>query len=276
VSTNDFIDDLLNLMTRLRDPETGCPWDLKQTYQTIVSSTLEEAYEVVDAIERKDYEQLKDELGDLLFQVVFYSQLGKEEGRFDFQQIVKDVTQKLLRRHPHVFPDGTLDSRRKSENQDLDHEANIKQSWERLKQEERQQKGKKSLLDDIPKTLPATSRSVKLQKRAASVGFDWPSINGVYEKIQEELGELQRASSFDDQHKVEEELGDLLFTVINLSRHLSVEPEKALRLANYKFEQRLRYMEGQANFLSQPLSKQPLTVLEEWWQEAKNASNSKK
>ncbi|MFT6791786.1 MAG: ATP diphosphatase, partial [Cellvibrionaceae bacterium] len=267
---DDSLNDLLTVMARLREPNTGCPWDLAQSYQTIASSTIEEAYEVVDAIDRQDYPQLKDELGDLLFQVIFYSQLAKEEGRFDFYEVAAGASAKLLRRHPHVFPSGKLDSRIDPDDRNLDRrEESIKVSWERIKQEERTRKGYRGLLDDIPKALPAVMRSVKLQKRAASVGFDWPSAEGVYDKIQEELGELKVASDSNDQTDIEEELGDLLFTVVNLARHLKVGPEKALRRANTKFEERLQYLEQQAISQGESLSKQPTDILEKWWKQAK-------
>lgn len=263
------LSDLLALMARLREPVTGCPWDLAQSYQSITSSTLEEAYEVVDAIENRDYPQLKEELGDLLFQVVFYSQLAREDNFFDFQQVVSAVTAKLLRRHPHVFPDGTLASSvNPKEQADDSHKRQnkIKASWERIKQQEREQKGHRGLLDDIPKALPATVRALKLQKRAAGEGFDWPSIDGVYDKLDEEIAELKAASSTEH---IEEELGDLLFTVINLARHLRVEPERALRHANGKFEQRFRAMEQMAIAGEQGLSEQSAETLGLWWDRAK-------
>lgn len=267
------IDDLLTLMARLREPEYGCPWDLAQSYQTIVASTLEEAYEVVDAIEQEDYSQLKDELGDLLFQVIFYSQLGREDSRFDFHDVVSSITTKLLRRHPHVFPDGTLDSRIDLGNSDLPdvdrRQHAIKQSWEQIKKEERQQKGQQQMMADVPRALPAVPRAWKLQKRAASVGFDWQQVSGVYDKVQEEIAELQEAAATDNPSAVEEELGDLLFSVINLARHLKVEPETALRRANNKFEQRFQHLEALADDSGQSLSEQSVETLEQWWQQAK-------
>ncbi|MBM7059775.1 nucleoside triphosphate pyrophosphohydrolase [Pseudomonas sp. UL073] len=238
------VDDLLHLMARLRDPQHGCPWDLKQSYATIVPYTLEEAYEVADTIERGDFEHLAGELGDLLFQVVYYSQLAREEGRFAFDTVVDGITRKLIRRHPHVFPDADLygapDLARLEE-------AAVKQRWEELKAEERAAKAAEpeqlSLLDDVPTALPALSRAAKLQKRAAQVGFDWPEPLAVLDKVREELDEVLEAMSENDAEAVSEEIGDLLFAVTNLARHLKVDPETALRSANGKFERRFRYME---------------------------------
>ncbi|CAD5106415.1 nucleoside triphosphate pyrophosphohydrolase [Zestomonas carbonaria] len=238
------LDDLLHLMARLRDPRHGCPWDLKQSYATIVPYTIEEAYEVADAIERGDFEHLPGELGDLLFQVVYYSQLAREEGRFTFDEVVDSITRKLIRRHPHVFVDGDLygepDPARLEE-------AAVKQRWEELKAEERAAKAAEpeqlSLLDDVPAALPALSRAVKLQKRAAQVGFDWPEALPVFDKVREELDEVLEAMSEDDPQALADEVGDLLFAVTNLARHLKVDPETALRAANGKFERRFRYIE---------------------------------
>ncbi|UVE16621.1 nucleoside triphosphate pyrophosphohydrolase [Pseudomonas sp. LS44] len=238
------LNDLLHLMARLRDPQHGCPWDLKQSYATIVPYTIEEAYEVADAIERNDFEHLPGELGDLLFQVVYYSQLAGEEGRFGFAEVVDGITRKLIRRHPHVFVDGDLygtpDVARLKE-------AAVKQRWEELKAEERAAKApvpeQLSLLDDVPAALPALSRAVKLQKRAAQVGFDWPEALPVLDKLHEELGEVLEAMSSNDPQAIAEEVGDLLFAATNLARHLKVDPETALRAANSKFERRFRFIE---------------------------------
>jgi ATP diphosphatase len=238
------LQDLLNLMARLRDPQHGCPWDVKQTYASIVPFTLEEAYEVADAIEREDFEHLQGELGDLLFQVVYYSQLAREEGRFEFDGVVDGITRKLIRRHPHVFPTGdlyaALDTPRLDEHQ-------VKQRWEEIKAQERAEKGgvgdQLSLLDDVPAALPALSRAAKLQKRAAVVGFDWPGPLPVLDKVREELDEVLQAMAEDDAPAVAEEVGDLLFSVVNLARHLKVDPENALRGANLKFDRRFRFIE---------------------------------
>lgn len=273
MSTHYTINDLKTLMARLREPVYGCPWDQVQTYKTIAPSTLEEAYEVVDAIEQGNPQQLKEELGDLLFQVIFYSQLGTEENAFDFDTIVSSLTAKLIRRHPHVFPEGTLESRIAP---DLvgsdDREVMIKASWEIIKQEEREQKGQVGLLDDVPLTFPALPRAVKLQKRAARIGFDWPDTTGVYNKINEEIAELKAAENSNDIKNIEEELGDLLFTVVNLSRHLKVDPESALRRANQKFESRFKAIEKFAAEENITLSSTAVIAseqLEQWWEKAK-------
>lgn len=257
------IDDLLYLMARLRDPQSGCPWDIKQDYASIAPSTLEEAYEVVDAIEKADFVHLKEELGDLLFQVIFYSQIGKEEGRFEFEGVVSDLVTKLVRRHPHVFPDGTLQSR-------IDNRhtlpTDVKARWETIKQQERAEKGATGLLADVPLNLPALSRAAKLQKRAASVGFDWDSVHGPIAKVREELLEVEEALIADDTKAIEEELGDLMFAVVNISRYLKIDPEQTLRKANHKFENRFHYMENHAQ---QPLSETSIEEMNCLWDQAK-------
>lgn len=264
------LDDLLQLMARLRHPEHGCPWDLKQSYASIVPYTLEEAYEVADAIERGDFDHLPGELGDLLFQVVYYSQLATEEGRFGFAEVVDGITTKLIRRHPHVFPDGDLYGA--PDAQKLE-EAAVKQRWEELKAEERAAKAgapeQLSLLDDVPQALPALSRAAKLQKRAAQVGFDWPEALPVLDKVREELDEVLEAMSENDPQAIAEELGDLLFAVANLARHLKVEPEAALRAANGKFERRFRFIEQALREAGRPIENCSLDELDALWGEAK-------
>lgn len=264
------LDDLLQLMARLRHPEHGCPWDLKQSYASIVPYTLEEAYEVADAIERGDFDHLPGELGDLLFQVVYYSQLAAEEGRFGFAEVVDGITAKLIRRHPHVFPDGDLYAA--PDAQKLE-EAAVKQRWEELKAEERAARAaapeQLSLLDDVPQALPALSRAVKLQKRAAQVGFDWPEALPVLDKVREELDEVLEAMSENDPQAIAEELGDLLFVVVNLARHLKVEPEAALRAANGKFERRFRFIEQALRDAGRPIENCSLDELDALWGEAK-------
>lgn len=262
------IDDLLRLMSYLRTPELGCPWDLKQSYQTIAPSTLEEAYEVVDAIEAGDYSHLKEELGDLLFQVVFYAQLGKEDGYFTFSQIVEALTEKLVRRHPHVFPDGRLRPPVPENEKPMD-EAQVKHQWESIKEEERSKKGQVGLMDDVPAALPAAMRALKLQKRAARVGFDWTDVHGVQEKLAEEIDELNSAIESDDQDNIEEEVGDLLFTMINLCRHLKVDPERSLRGANRKFTRRFAAMEQKAREQNRSLESIGLDELDVLWQSVK-------
>ncbi len=264
------IDDLQYLMIRLRDPDTGCPWDCKQTFTSILTYTLEEVYEVIDAVETADYQQLCDELGDLLFQVIFLSQLAEEQDHFDFDQVVSDVTVKLLRRHPHVFPDGTLLSRR-SEGLAID-EDTIAETWEALKKVERATRSVDRTLDDIPPALPAMQRALKLQKRASTVGFDWPSPVAVLPVVSEEIVELKEAIDNADEAAIEDEFGDLLFTCLNLSRHLGIDPERALRGANAKFANRFEGMEELAAGRS-------LVDLKEsdWqslWQAVKNAEKT--
>lgn len=264
------LNDLLHLMARLRDPQHGCPWDLKQSYATIVPHTIEEAYEVADAIERGDFDHLPGELGDLLFQVVYYSQLAREEGRFEFAQVVDGITRKLLRRHPHVFPDGDLYGAPDVAKLE---EAAVKQRWEELKAEERAEKAaapeQLSLLDDVPTALPSLSRAIKLQKRAAQVGFDWPEALPVVDKVREELDEVLEAMSENDPEAISEEIGDLLFVVSNLARHLKVDPETALRAANDKFERRFRFIEQSLREQGRAMQDCALDELDALWGEAK-------
>lgn len=266
------LDDLLHLMARLRDPQRGCPWDLQQDFRSIVPHTLEEAYEVADAIERGDFDHLPGELGDLLFQVVYYCQLAGEEGRFGFPDVVDAITRKLVRRHPHVFPDGDLYGSPDLPRLD---EAAIKERWEQIKAEERAEKAaapeQLSLLDDVPAVLPALSRAAKLQKRAARVGFDWPEALPILDKLREEQDELLEAMSTGDEAGLKEELGDLLFTVVNLARHLNVNPEDALRAANIKFERRFRAIEQALREAGRPIENCTLAELDALWGEAKKA-----
>lgn len=264
------LDDLLYLMQRLRDPQNGCPWDLEQSYATIVPHTLEEAYEVADAIEQGDFDQLRGELGDLLFQVVYYAQLASEEERFSWNEVVDGITRKLVRRHPHVFPDGNL--RTPPGTLTLAPEQ-IKQRWEQIKAEERAEKADRpeqlSLLDDVPAALPALSRAQKLQKRAASAGFDWPEVAPVIDKISEELDEVREALAAGQQQAVAEEMGDLLFCVVNLARHLGVDAENALRQGNAKFERRFRFIEDQLRVQGATVAERSLDELEALWDAAK-------
>lgn len=231
------LERLLGVMARLRDPEHGCPWDLQQSFRTIAPHTLEEAYEVADAIERDALDELAGELGDLLFQVVFYAQLAREQGAFDFAGIAEGITEKIVRRHPHVFGEtGRTDT------------AGQRRSWEAIKAEERVERAggaSISQMDDVPLALPALSRAEKLQRRAARVGFDWTTTGPVLDKVREELAELEEARADDDPKAVHEEMGDLLFACANLARHLGVDGEQALRGANGKFERRFRGLEAE-------------------------------
>ncbi|WP_417529786.1 nucleoside triphosphate pyrophosphohydrolase [Marinobacter lipolyticus] len=271
------IEDLKTLMARLRDPETGCPWDTRQTFKTIVPHTLEEAYEVADAIERADYPHLEDELGDLLFQVIFYTQMGREQGHFDFDSVVDNLVRKLVRRHPHVFPDGTLESRVDPDNRPG--EAEIKASWERIKAEERALNPKpeasgSSRLDGIARTLPAMARAEKLQKRAANHGFDWPDIEPVFDKLHEEIDELKEAwyaaeNRAGARDAVEDELGDLLFVCVNLARFMKVNPEQALNRTNHKFDARFRAIERRLEDEGRNLDNETLDALDAIWQQVK-------
>ncbi len=268
-----IIDDLIYLMSRLRDPETGCPWDLKQDYRSITPSTIEEAYEVVDAIEQNDLGHLKEELGDLLFQVIFYAQLADEEQRWNFHDIVHELTAKLIRRHPHVFPDGSLQSRR-LESDDVSDQS-IKASWEAIKQQERNTKGKARTLDDVPTALPAIQRAQKLQKRAAQVDFDWQDASGVLSKLKEEVAELEREVSDISQNSdtrrnsVADELGDVMFSCVNLARHFKLDAEEVLRQANKKFETRFNYVEASLQQEGLTAAEASLEQMEKLWQEAK-------
>lgn len=265
------LEDLLYLMQRLRDPEHGCPWDLEQSFDTIVPHTLEEAYEVADAIAEQDFPQLAGELGDLLFQVVFYAQLGQESGHFKWADVVDGITRKLLRRHPHVFPDGNLHTPAGSIRID---QEQVNQRWEAIKAEERAAKAEGpqqlSLLDDVPRALPALSRAQKLQKRASQAGFDWSETAPVIDKIAEELDEVREAVASGNAQAVAEEMGDLIFAMVNLSRHLHVDAETALRQGNEKFERRFRFIERSLEEDGESVQKAGLERLDQLWERAKS------
>jgi len=264
MSKNYTLNDLLALMRRLRNPKSGCPWDIKQNYETIAPCTIEEAYEVVDAIDRKDFSHLKEELGDLLFQVVFYAQLGDEDGYFDFNDIVDALTTKLIRRHPHVFPNGNLNDEVVA--QALSDEQ-IKTSWETIKQTERINKGKHKILADVPVGLPALTRGEKLQKRASKHGFDWENAQDVMLKMHEELHELELEMKKDPSSEAAvEELGDMFFTCMNLARHLGVSSESIVRKANAKFESRFNFVEANAGCPVDNLTAEKMNVL---WEKSK-------
>ncbi|MBD2858587.1 nucleoside triphosphate pyrophosphohydrolase [Spongiibacter sp. KMU-158] len=262
------MEDLLAVMSRLRDPETGCPWDLKQTFASIAPYTLEETYELIDAIEQGDQAQIPGELGDVLFQVVFYSQLGKEQGAFDFAEVVHGITDKLLRRHPHVFPNGTLDEQREGE---APNEQEIWAKWEQIKQEERSEKALHSLMDDIPKALPGTSRASKMQKRASQIGFDWQNVSDVVAALRAELFELEAELHSNDKDALADEMGDVLFSAINLCRHLKLDAEAVLRAASNKFERRFRFVEQRAKEQGLVLDNTHNPQLDRFWTEAKQS-----
>ncbi|MCI2283294.1 nucleoside triphosphate pyrophosphohydrolase [Colwellia sp. MSW7] len=257
------IDKLRWIMTQLRDPSTGCPWDLKQSFSSITAHTLEEAYEVVDAIEQNDFVELNKELGDLLFQVIFYSQLGQEQQLFDFDSVVASICEKLIRRHPHVFGDA-----------DLKNDSQIKANWENEKAKERQHKNKQenlSVLADIPKNMPALSQAAKIQKRCSHVGFDWDNKADVFAKIEEEVLEVK--DELEAEHinpdALGEELGDLMFAVVNLCRHAKQDPETLLRQANQKFTKRFHGVEAQVQQSERDFSQHSLEELEQYWQKVK-------
>ncbi len=252
---------LLEVMAALRDPDNGCPWDLEQTFKTISAYTLEEAYEVVDAIERMDMHDLKDELGDLLFQVVFHARMAEEQGEFDFFDVAEAITEKLIRRHPHVFGDEVAGS----------HE-DLHRAWEQHKKIERLQKQQehKSLLDGIASSMPALRWSSKLQKRAAHHGFDWDDIAPVFDKLQEEIEELKVEIDKDDnQDRISDELGDILFACVNLSRHVGVNAEQALRDSNIKFISRFSVVEQLLQQDGRLMDECSVEELEAYWQKAK-------
>jgi ATP diphosphatase len=257
------IDRLLTIMSRLRNPQTGCPWDREQTFATIAPYTIEEAYEVADAIERGDLDDLKGELGDLLFQVVFHAHMAQEQGRFDFDAVVNAIGDKLERRHPHVFGDAVIESAQAQ---------NI--AWEEHKRKERAERdADASVLDDVPIGLPGLTRAAKLGKRASSVGFDWPDIDGVFNKIEEELRELRAALKQKDRAEIQAELGDVLFSLANLGRHVKVDLETALRQTNAKFERRFRYVESRLREQNMSPQQSTLDEMDALWNEAKRAES---
>jgi tetrapyrrole methylase family protein/MazG family protein/ATP diphosphatase len=258
------IDRLLAIMAQLRNPDGGCAWDLEQTFATIAPYTVEEAYEVADAIERNDLTDLRDELGDLLLQVVFHSRMAEEGGHFTFDDVARAISEKMIRRHPHVF--GEEEQRSSSEQT---------RAWEVIKAQERATKGQNgSLLDDVPAGLPALTRAVKLSKRAAGVGFVWPTVEKVVEKLDEEVAELKHEIAERDLAKAREELGDVLFVVANIARTLEIDPEDALRATNAKFARRFRFIEAALQARGKTPDQSNLAEMDALWDQAKAAEKA--
>ncbi|WP_091946719.1 nucleoside triphosphate pyrophosphohydrolase [Phyllobacterium sp. YR620] len=265
------ISRLLDIMQALRTPVTGCPWDLEQDFKSIAPYTLEEAFEVIDAIERDDIDDLREELGDLLLQVVFHARMAEEMQAFDFGDVVKAITHKMIRRHPHVFGEEAARGA-----------SMAKGMWDKIKAEEKAERRerraalnlslaeKEGFLDDIPHGFPALMRALKLQQRAAKVGFDWSEAAPILDKIEEEIGELKQAIASGEHKDTEEEYGDLLFAIVNLGRHLKLEPESALRGTNEKFRKRFHYIERKLAEQDQSLGAATLEEMEALWQQAKS------
>ncbi len=255
------LERLLQIMARLRDPQQGCPWDLEQTFSTIAPYTVEEAYEVADAIERGDLSDLKEELGDLLLQVVFHSRIAEEQGAFAFEDVARAINDKMVRRHPHVFGEASFASGQEQT-----------AAWEAMKAQERAGKGRdQSLLDDVPRGLPALTRAVKLTKRAARVGFDWPNTDFVLEKLREEIGEMEAEIEARDHEALRGELGDVLFVLANLARKLDIEPEDALRSSNAKFVRRFQFIEQALAERGRSPEQSDLEEMDALWDAAKAA-----
>jgi ATP diphosphatase len=257
---------LLEIMAALRTPETGCPWDLQQDFASIAPYTIEEAYEVADAIERGDLDHLKDELGDLLLQIVFHARMAEERGAFDFGAVIEAITSKLLRRHPHVFGDLGRHSA-----------AEVEGLWARIKAEEREARAAapaQGVLANVPVALPALTRALKLQEKASSVGFDWNDPRAVLAKIREEADEIEHALANGDKHEVASEIGDLLFAAANLARHASVDPEAVLRRTNAKFERRFRFIEAQLAAIGRSPAESSLDEMDRLWDAAKAAERA--
>tara|TARA_B100001989_G_scaffold63520_1_gene42849 strand:+ start:132 stop:911 length:780 start_codon:yes stop_codon:yes gene_type:complete len=250
--------ELIIIFRNLRDPETGCPWDKEQDFKSIASCAIEESYEVADAIERNDFEDLKAELGDLLFQIVFHSEMAKEKGLFTIEDVIDELNSKLIRRHPHVFDDGDV----------KDAKDSLK-IWEDVKAEERLSKNLNSVMDDVPKNLPSLTRTRKLQKRATRVGFDWSNSKQILEKIDEEIEELKYEDMKSNKEGITEEIGDVLFTLVRLAGYYEVEPEDIIRKTNLKFENRFRKMENEAKSMKTNLNAMTLNELEILWQKVK-------
>jgi ATP diphosphatase len=268
------LDDLIRIMAVLRTPVIGCPWDIEQDFRSIAPYTIEEAYEVADAIERGDIDDLRDELGDLLLQVVYHARMAEEQGSFAFAEVTDTVCRKMVRRHPYVFGDAVTRAETR---------ANRKGLWERIKAEEKAAKrngdaseAPESLLDGVPANLPALARAVKLQAKAARIGFDWPNVAPVLAKLKEEIAELEEAMADGAQQAVAEEFGDMLFVLANLARHLALDPDAALRAANAKFDRRFRHVETRLRQDGRPPEQVRLDELNVWWDEAKAAEKTRR
>ena len=257
------IQPLLDTMQKLRDKEDGCPWDIEQTYESIAPYTIEEAYEVSDAIDQGNWQELEGELGDLLLQVIYFTQIGSEDGHFSFESVVKNVSDKMVRRHPHVF--GEKKQYKSTDQQITD--------WEEIKEKERSKSTPSKTLDGIAKNLPALTYATKLQKRAARVGFDWPDISGVTDKISEEIDELNEARNELSFEAQEEEYGDLMFVMVNFARHLKIDPEKALRGANKKFKKRFEQVEKELALIGKTPIKSDLSEMDNLWNVVKQKEN---
>ena len=250
--------ELIITFRKLRDPVSGCPWDKEQDFKSIASSAIEESYEVADAIEREDFEDLKAELGDLLFQIIFHAEMAKEKNLFNLEDIVDELNAKLIRRHPHVFDDGSVKDAKDS-----------LRIWEDIKAEERSAKNLSSVMDDVPKNLPSLTRTKKLQKRATRVGFDWKNSEDIIAKVDEEISELKVEDKKSSKDGIAEEIGDIFFTLIRLSGYYDLEPEDIIRKTNLKFENRFRKMENEAKSMKSNLDKMSLEELEQIWQRIK-------
>lgn len=277
-SAKSEIEKLIALMKMLRDKKYGCPWDLKQTIESLAPYTLEEVYEVADAIENNDMVELEDELGDLLFQVIFYAQIASEQGQFNFEDIAAAINNKLIRRHPHVFPSGDVSKFPQEQEMTPDQ---VVINWDAIKEVEREEKRRKSgaerrhepssILDDVPRALPAIERARKLQKRAAGVGFDWQDIGPVLDKLKEEIAEFEEALEQEDIEQMSNELGDILFATVNLARHSSVEAEIALRSSNRRFENRFKWIEASLLSQGKNFNDVKLQELDLLWDKAKES-----
>ena len=263
VSSNGEISRLLEIMKRLRDPKDGCPWDIEQTYETIAPYTIEEAYEVSDAIDQGNWHELEGELGDLLLQVIYFTQIGSEDGHFSFESVVKNVSDKMIRRHPHVFGDK---KQYKSSDQQI-------RDWEKIKEQERSKNTPSKTLDGIAGNLPALTYATKLQKRAARANYLEPDISGVTDKISEEIDELNEARNELSLDAQEEEYGDLMFVMVNFARHLKIDPEKALRGANKKFKKRFEQVEKELALIGKTPIKSDLSEMDNLWNVVKQKEN---